>query len=69
MARTHRVKKVNPYRHTKHFAERAELTQLILDNYIEGYNICGTNRIHKRLNQIPRFKGDRRVGASFDKYA
>jgi len=72
MARTYRkkVKRLdNTFRRTQHVREKAQLRQLLVDNWVEEFNIAGINRINKRLVNLPYACDDSRVSSMWDKYA
>lgn len=70
MARTKRQKPSwKFFRRPHHLNEEAQLRQLLVDSWVEGYNISGMNRVHKRLANLPDAWDDVHVSSMWDKYA
>jgi hypothetical protein len=69
MARTHRNRPTTRYyRKPHHLNEEAQLRQLLKDRWVEEYTISGTNRIHKRLCNLPDAWDDMVISTLWDKH-
>lgn len=70
MARTKRQRPEWRFiRKPAHRNEEAQLRQLLTDTWVEGYNISGINRVHKRLGNLPDAWDDLWVSSLEDKHA